>query len=37
MRPEALTGGFSAPPTDAARAFRDWAFAERTLQDWSLA
>lgn len=22
MRPEALTGGFSAPPTDAARAFR---------------
>lgn len=27
----------AGPMLDAARAFRDWAFAERTLQDWSLA
>lgn len=27
----------AGPMRDAARAFRDWAFAERSLQDWSLA
>ncbi len=26
----------SAPMLDQARAFRDWAFAERSLQDWAL-